>query len=136
MTISELKVAIHRQIERYDSAHDNNQRRMASRNLLAILKENHLVIQEVLPEFQKFYQELHFCCFHKSDIYKFMSNTIHPLVSNNMLKLISEQLEQKISEEIVEAITESVIESLAHFWPKVIAKLLHHFWEQFDEATK
>lgn len=136
MTISELKVAIHRQIERYDSAHDNNQRRMASRKLLAILKENHLVIQEVLPEFQKFYQELHFCCFHKPDICEFMSNTIHPLVSNDMPKLISEQLEQEVSKEMDEAITESMTEVLAQFWPKIMAKLLHHFWEQFDEVTK
>ena len=134
--LNHLKEQLRRHVERYDSAQDNNVRRMASRKLLELLKENYQVLQEVVPDFQKFCQEFHFCCFHKSVIYKFMSKTIPSFVSNDMSEFISDCMDEQISEVMSEALTESMAEAMSNFWTNVTSKLIHHFWDEFDNATK
>lgn len=134
--IQVLKDKIHRQIEEYDSSHDDNQRRMSSRKLLATLEENSQLLQEIIPNSQKFYCELRYVCYNKSSIFKFMSTTMNEFVSKDMANFISENIAEPISETMSTAMVDAMSEATSEFTSKVMSKMIHQFWDEFDKATK
>ena len=129
-----LRDKIRQQVDKYDSACDNIQRRMASRKLLKILEENHSVIEEIMPDFQKFYCELQYCCYQRPS--EFMSKIMSSFTSNDIFEFVSEGIDDPISETMAEALSKSLAEAMSGFLPKVISKMIHHFCDEFDKATQ
>lgn len=133
MTVAELRKAIHRQIEKYDSALDNSYRNMACKKLLRLFEENYETIEKAMPDFQKFYCEFQYFCSEKSSIRKFMLSNY---VAKDMHEFVLEGIHQPISDTMAETIDQSFSEAISRFLPNVISMLIHHFWDEFDEATK
>lgn len=133
MTTTELKTAIHRQVEKYDAALDNSYRNMAFRKLLRLLEENYPVIEKAMPDFQKLYCELQYCYSEKSSINKFVMSKY---VSKDMHEFVSEGINEPVSNVMAEALDKSFCDAMSRFLPSVISRLIHHFWDEFDKATK
>ena len=135
VNIHPLKVKIHQQIEKYDSSFGNNERRMHSRKLLDILEKNSEILQD-LPNFQEFCCELRYVCYNKPSILKFMSTAMTEFASKNMAEFISKEMDKPISETMSTAMIDAMSEATSEFTTKVLSKIIHQFWNEFDKATK